>query len=50
MTIRFPNESNVYRVARDRLLEQELALRREMEAVAMARRALPPGGLVKSNL
>ena len=46
MTMRFPNESDAYRVARNQLLEQELALRREMEAVAMARRALPPGGLV----
>ena len=44
--MRFPNESDAYRVARDQLLERELALRREMEAVAVARRALPPGGLV----
>ena len=46
MTMRFPNESDVYRVARNQLLERELALRREMEAVSMARRALPPGPLV----
>lgn len=44
--MRFPNESDEYRAARERLLEQELVLRRQMEAVAVARRALPPGGLV----
>ena len=42
----FPGESGDYRAARDRLLQQEIALRRQMEAVAAARRALPPGGLV----
>ena len=49
MTLQFPNESDAYRVARNQLLEQELALRREMEAVAVARRALPPGGLVPED-
>ena len=44
MTITFPGESAEYRAARDRLLEQEIELRRSMEAVAAARRALPPGG------
>jgi predicted dithiol-disulfide oxidoreductase (DUF899 family) len=44
--IAYPGESDEYRLARNRLLEQELALRRMMEAVAEARRALPPGGLV----
>ncbi|HET6870413.1 MAG TPA: DUF899 family protein [Solirubrobacteraceae bacterium] len=43
----FPGESSEYRVARDRLLEQEIELRRAMEAVAAARRELPPGGPVK---
>jgi predicted dithiol-disulfide oxidoreductase (DUF899 family) len=38
---RFPNESD--RRARDRLLEAETALRRQIEAVAAQRRALPPG-------
>ena len=33
-------------MARDRLLEQEIELRRATEAVARARRELPPGGLV----
>jgi predicted dithiol-disulfide oxidoreductase (DUF899 family) len=44
MDITFPGESAEYRAARDRLLEQEIELRRAMEAVAAARRALPPGG------
>jgi predicted dithiol-disulfide oxidoreductase (DUF899 family) len=46
MGIAFPGESRDYRVARERLLEQEIELRRAMEAVAAARRELPPGGLV----
>jgi predicted dithiol-disulfide oxidoreductase (DUF899 family) len=46
MGIAFPGESWQYRAARDRLLEQEIELRRTMEAVAVARRELPPGGLV----
>ncbi|HEY1751031.1 MAG TPA: DUF899 family protein [Caulobacteraceae bacterium] len=44
MSVTFPNESAAYRAARDRLLQQELELRRATEAVAEARRALPPGG------
>ena len=35
-----------YRAARDRLLEQEIGLRRAMEAVAAARRELPAGGVI----
>lgn len=49
MDIEFPGESSEYRVARDRLLEQEIELRRAMEAVAAARRELPPGGGVKMD-
>ena len=49
MSIAFPNESTGYRVARNRLLDQEIALRRQMEAVAEARRALPPGGEVPED-
>ncbi len=45
MNITYPGESAEYRAARDRLLEREIALRREMEAVAAERRALPPGGV-----
>jgi predicted dithiol-disulfide oxidoreductase (DUF899 family) len=44
MSLAFPGESADYRAARDRLLEGEIELRRAMEAVAVARRALPPGG------
>ena len=43
MDIAFANETREYRAARDRLLEAEIALRRQMEAVAAKRRALPPG-------
>jgi predicted dithiol-disulfide oxidoreductase (DUF899 family) len=43
---RFPGESAQYRSARDALLEAEMDLRRQLEAVAAARRALPPGGAV----
>jgi predicted dithiol-disulfide oxidoreductase (DUF899 family) len=45
----FPGESAEYRAARDRLLEQEIEERRTMEAVAAARRALPPGGVVPED-
>jgi predicted dithiol-disulfide oxidoreductase (DUF899 family) len=47
--VAFPGESAEYRAARDRLLEQEVELRRAMEAVAAARRALPPGGVVPED-
>jgi predicted dithiol-disulfide oxidoreductase (DUF899 family) len=46
MGITFPGESTEYREARDELLRRELELRRATEAVAEARRALPPGGEV----
>jgi predicted dithiol-disulfide oxidoreductase (DUF899 family) len=49
MTITFPGESAEYRAARDRLLAQEVDLRRRMEAVAEARRELPPGGVVPED-
>ena len=49
MSTVFPGESAEYRAARDRLLEQEIELRRAMEAVAAARRALPPGGVVPED-
>src|SRR3954451_12568434 len=45
MSTTFPGESAEYRLARDRLLEQEIELRRAMEAVAAARWELPPGGV-----
>ncbi len=49
MGIVFPGESAEYRVARDRLLEREVELRRTMEALAVARRELPPGGIVPED-
>ena len=49
MTITFPGESTEYRDARDRLLAQEVELRRRMEAVAASRRELPPGGAVPED-
>src|SRR5215218_560068 len=49
MNTTFPGESAEYRAARDRLLEQEIELRRAMEAVAAARRELPPGGVVPED-
>ena len=45
----FPNESVEYRQRRNRLLQQETELRRMTELVAAARRALPPGGVVKED-
>ena len=49
MSVTFPGESAEYRAARDRLLAQEIELRRAMEAVAAARRDLPPGGGVPED-
>ena len=49
MGVTFPGESAEYRAARDRLLEQEAELRRAIEAVAAARRVLPPGGAVAED-
>ncbi|MHC2333655.1 DUF899 family protein [Bradyrhizobium sp. USDA 4454] len=45
-TMRFPNESDAYRRARQALLVEEIELRRHIERVAALRRALPPGGEV----
>jgi predicted dithiol-disulfide oxidoreductase (DUF899 family) len=44
MSMTFPNESPEYRAARNALLEREVALRRQMEAVAAELRELPAGG------
>jgi predicted dithiol-disulfide oxidoreductase (DUF899 family) len=49
MNVTFPGESAEYRAARERLLNQELALRHATEAVAAARRRLPPGGVVPED-
>lgn len=44
--IRFPNESEAYRQARNALLSEEIELRRHIERVAQQRRQLPSGGEV----
>jgi predicted dithiol-disulfide oxidoreductase (DUF899 family) len=49
VSVTFPGESAEYRAGRDRLLAQEIELRRAMEAVAAARRNLPPGGVVPED-
>jgi predicted dithiol-disulfide oxidoreductase (DUF899 family) len=49
MSVSYPGESREYREARERLLEQEIELRRRTEAVAAARRDLPPGGVVPED-
>ncbi len=46
---RFPNESPAYRAARNKLLAEEIALRRQTEKVAALRRALPQGGEVPED-
>ena len=47
--LRYPNESAEYRAARNALLDDEIALRAQIEAVAAKRRALPPGGEVPED-
>jgi predicted dithiol-disulfide oxidoreductase (DUF899 family) len=49
MSTSFPAESAEYRAARDKLLQDEVELRRLTEAVAATRRALPLGGEVLEN-
>jgi predicted dithiol-disulfide oxidoreductase (DUF899 family) len=49
MDVAFPGESGVYRAARNRLLDEEIELRRAMEAVASSRRRLPPGGVMPQD-
>jgi predicted dithiol-disulfide oxidoreductase (DUF899 family) len=49
MSVAFPGESAEYRAARDRLLRQEIELRRTTEPVAATRRELPPGGVVPED-
>ena len=48
-TTRFPGEKPAYRAARDTLLNAEIALRRQIEAVAAMRRKLPLGGALKED-
>src|SRR5438477_8596907 len=47
--VRYPGESAEYREARDRLLADEIELRRKTEAVAARRRELPQGGIVPKD-
>jgi predicted dithiol-disulfide oxidoreductase (DUF899 family) len=49
MGLTFPGESAEYRAARNALLARERELRRALEDVAIARRALPPGGEVPED-
>jgi predicted dithiol-disulfide oxidoreductase (DUF899 family) len=49
MDVAFPGESTEYRAARNQLIDREIELRRATEAVAAARRRLPPGGLVPED-
>jgi predicted dithiol-disulfide oxidoreductase (DUF899 family) len=46
---RFPGESENYRAARDELLTAEMDLRKQVEAVAAMRRALPLGGALEQD-
>src|SRR5678815_703641 len=48
-TKRYKNESPEYRIARDRLLQSEYALREMTEQVARERRTLPIGGKVPTD-
>jgi predicted dithiol-disulfide oxidoreductase (DUF899 family) len=48
-TMSWPNETDEYRSARDVLLQAEIELRRQEEAVAAMRRALPSGGEVTAD-
>ena len=49
MSVTFPNESDAYRAARSALLDAEIALRAQIEAVAEMRRALPAGGEITQD-
>lgn len=46
---RFPGEGDDYRAARDELLDAEMALRRQVAAVAAIRASLPNGGALKED-
>lgn len=49
MGVTFPNESSEYRKARNALLKREVELRLELESIAVERRALPPGPIVRDD-
>jgi len=48
-SMKFPNENQGYREARDKLLKAEIDLREQVERVAAMRRALPRGGALKQD-
>jgi predicted dithiol-disulfide oxidoreductase (DUF899 family) len=48
-SVRFPNESSEYRVARDALTQAETELTRQIEEVAKQRRQLPSGGEIPDD-
>jgi len=48
-SLRFPGENDSYRSARNQLLLAEMALRKQIEAVAELRRKLPLGGAVPED-
>jgi predicted dithiol-disulfide oxidoreductase (DUF899 family) len=48
-SLRFPGESDSYRTARHELLQEEIELRRRVEAVAALRRRLPLGGEIPED-
>ena len=48
-SVRFPGEDNSYREARNKLLQAEMALRKNLEDVAALRRQLPLGGPVPED-
>jgi predicted dithiol-disulfide oxidoreductase (DUF899 family) len=45
----FPGENSEYREARNKLLDAEINLRKQLEAVAMLRRQLPAGGVIPQD-
>lgn len=47
--VRFPNETQDYRNARNELLQSERELRQQLERVAQQRRTLPLGGKLKED-
>ncbi len=46
---KFPGETDEYRRARNSLLQAEIKLRRQIEAVAEQRRSLPLGGVARTD-
>ena len=49
MAMNFPGENSDYREARNKLLEAEINLRRQLESVAALRRQLPAGGSIPQD-